>query len=93
MGIRIVTKNEGKPFRIWLPGVLLGLVFLLVLLVLLIPIIIVMVGLLIWNLIPGQAKRARAYTRIFFSIPKVFWAIRGLTVDVESEDAIVKIKF
>jgi hypothetical protein len=52
-----------------------------------------MVGLLIWNLIPGQGKMARGYTKMFFSIPGLFWSMRGLTVDIESKDAIVKIKF
>jgi hypothetical protein len=30
---------------------------------------------------------------MFFSIPGLFWSMRGLTVDIESKDAIVKIKF
>jgi uncharacterized membrane protein len=93
MGIRIITKNGEKPFRLCLPRVLIYLFLILILILLIIPIVIVMVGLLIWNLILGQSKMVYAYTRIFFSIPKVFCALRGLTVDIESKDAIVKIKF
>ena len=93
MGIRIVTKNEEKPFRLWLPGILIYLLFLPMLILLLVPIMFILIGLLIWNLIPGQGKMARAYTRIFFSIPNIFWAMRGLTVDIDSKDTIVKIKF
>ncbi|MCF7831990.1 MAG: hypothetical protein K9N05_00240 [Candidatus Marinimicrobia bacterium] len=93
MSIRIITKNKEKPFRLYLPGILFYFFLLLFIILLIVPIIIIMIGLLVWNLIPGQDKRARAYTRIFFSVPKIFLSIRGLTVDVESKDTIVKIKF
>jgi len=93
MGIKIISKDPKQPFRLWLPGILIYLFLLFVLLILFVPIVIVLIGLFIWNLIPDQSKMARAYTRIFFSITTVFWSIRGLTVDVESEDTIVKIKF
>ena len=93
MGIRIISKEREKPFRLWLPGILIFFLIFLAFLIFMIPIIIVLIGLLIWNLIPGEGKKARAYTRIIFSVPKVFFALKGLTVDVESNDAIVKIKF
>jgi hypothetical protein len=93
MGIRIIEKNKEKPFRLYLPGVVILFFLFLFLLLLIIPIVFVMVGLLIWNLIPGEGKRARAYTKMFFSIPSLFWAMRGLTVDIDSKDTIVKIKF
>jgi energy-coupling factor transporter transmembrane protein EcfT len=93
MGIRIIEKNKEKPFKLWLPGILIFFFLFLFMILLIIPIVIVLIGLLIWNLIPGQGKIARAYTRILFSVPKIFWAMRGLSVDVESKDTIVKIKF
>ena len=93
MGIRIIEKNKEKPFRLWLPDFLIFLLLMPVLILLIVPLCLVMIGLLIWNFIPGQGKRARAYTKIFFSIPSLFWALRGLTVDIDSKDAIVKIKF
>jgi uncharacterized membrane protein len=93
MGIKIIEKNKEHPFRLYLPGILIGLLVFLALMLLLLPILLVMVGLLIWNLIPGQGKMARGYTKMFFSIPGLFWSMRGLTVDIESKDAIVKIKF
>ncbi len=93
MGIRIMEKNKEKPFRLYLPGALIFIFLFLILLLLIIPVIFVMAGLLIWNLIPGEGKRARAYTKIFFSIPSLFWAMSGLTVDIDSKDTIVKINF
>ena len=93
MGIRIVEKSKDKPFRLWLPGFLICLLLLPLLILLIIPICLAMIGLFIWNLVPGQGKMARAYTKIFFSIPSIFWAMRGLTVDIDSKDTIVKIKF
>lgn len=93
MGIRIVEKNKENPFRLYLPGFLIYLCLFLLLLLLIIPIMFVVIGLVIWNMVPGQGKTARAYTKIVFSIPSLFWALRGLTVDIDSKDAIVKIKF
>ena len=93
MGIRIIEKNKENPFRLYLPGCLIFFFLLFLFLLLIIPILLVVIGLVIWNLIPGQGKTARAYTRIVFSIPSLFWALRGLTVDIDSKDAIVKIKF
>jgi len=93
MGIRIVEKNKEKPFRLWLPGLLIWIMLLPILILLIVPICLVVIGLFIWNLVPGQGKTARAYTKIFFSIPSLFWALRGLTVDIDSKDTIVKIKF
>jgi len=93
MGIRIVEKNKEKPFRLWLPGLLIWIMLLPILILLIVPICLAVIGLFIWNLVPGQGKMARAYTKIFFSIPSLFWALRGLTVDIDSKDTIVKIKF
>ncbi|MDD4961896.1 MAG: hypothetical protein WDA41_11050 [Candidatus Neomarinimicrobiota bacterium] len=93
MGIRILSTNAEKPFSLWLPGILIWLMLLFCMLILIIPVFLILIGLLIWNLIPGQRKNARAYTRIFFSIPGLLCALRGLTVDVESPDTIVKIYF
>lgn len=93
MGIKIIEKNKEKPFRIYLPGFLIFLLLFFTLVILIIPITLGLIALLIWNMIPGEGKRARAYTRIVFSVPKVFWAMRGLTVDIDSKDTIVKIKF
>ncbi len=93
MGIRIIEKNKEKPFRLYLPGILIYFFILFCLVLLIIPILFVLIGLFIWNLVPGQGEMARAYTKIFFSIPPIFWAMRGLTVDVDTEDTIVKIKF
>lgn len=93
MGIRIISKETEKPFRLWLPGILIGFFLLLAAVLLIVPVFLVLTGLLIWNLIPGQGRRARAYTRIFFRIPGLFCAMRGLSVDIDSKDTIVKIKF
>ena len=93
MGIRIISKDSEKPFRLWLPSILIFFMIFLALMIFLVPIVLLLIGLLVWNLIPGQGKKARAYSRIVFSIPTIFLALRGLTVDVESDDTIVKIKF
>ncbi|MBW6457711.1 MAG: hypothetical protein K0B52_00965 [FCB group bacterium] len=93
MGIRIVSREKDKTFRLWLPGILIWFFLLLAAALLIVPVFLVLIGLLIWNLIPGQEEQSRAFTRIFFSVPKIFWAMRGLTVDIESDDTIVKINF
>jgi hypothetical protein len=94
MGIRIISKDKnGKTFRLWLPGIVIGFFLLLAFMLLIVPVFLVLIGLLIWNLIPGQEERSRAYTRLILSVPKIFWAMRGLTVDIESEDTIIKINF
>lgn len=93
MGIRIIEKNKEKPFRLNLPDILIFFIVVFVLILLLFPLLLLVAGLLIWNLIPGQGRKARAYTRMFFSIPSLFWAARGLTVDIDSKDTIVKITF
>ncbi len=93
MGIRIISKDREKPFRLWLPGILIFFLIFMAFLIFIVPIVLALIGLIVWNLIPGQGKKARAYTRIVFSVPKIFLALRGLTVDVESDDTIVKIKF
>lgn len=93
MRIRIISNHEGKPFRFWLPGVVIWIFLVLLCLMLIVPVMFILIGLLIWNLIPGQEERARAFTRIFFSVPKIFWTMRGLAVDIESKDTTVKINF
>lgn len=93
MGIMIKSRDNNKPFRIFLPGILLLVMFLILLPLLIIVTVMTIVGLLIWNCIPSQQKMARAYTRIVCSVPKVFFALRGLAIDVETEDTIIKIKF
>jgi hypothetical protein len=93
MGIMIKSRDNGRPFRIILPGVLLLLICLILLPLLILVLFFVIIGLLIWNLVPGQQKMARAYTRIVCNVPKIFLAMRGLLIDVETEDTIIKIKF
>lgn len=93
MGIMIKSRESERPFRVFLPGVLLLLIFLILLPLLILVLVFIIIGLLIWNLIPGQQKMARAYTRIVCNVPKIFLAMRGLVIDVETEDTIVKIKF
>ena len=93
MGIRISSKDPNHSFRIWLPGVLLLLLLLLFLPLLLLVVFFVVIALLIWNLLPGQHQKAWAYTKVVCSIPKIFIAMRGLKIDVESEEAVIKINF
>ncbi len=93
MGIRIVSKGPKQSFRLSLPGILILLILLLFLPLILLLIIFTAIGLFIWNLVPGQHLQARAYTKIVLAVPTIFFAMRGLTVDVESEDLDIKINF
>ena len=83
MLLRLKVRSNDASFGLFIPMLLIY--------ILLIPV--ALICLIVYGfmlLSPAKSKEARGYLRIFFNLPKLLSAARGIEVDVHSDDADVK---